>query len=181
MILDLLRSKCSVEDFSKLSKVNELTLSKKSAKSNLKLIQQWDEFAIILFRINDEDIVISTAHSVVEHGDCSFDEKREEFNCVVINLPKAEVQHIEFDMETLFKYSIAKKSKVPPLSSVIECESKKEILELHKNLKKNAIERTVKPFVVVPPCIAIEIISSKKRKPFDLLSSTLDSIEKNTS
>ena len=81
---------------------------------------------------------------------------------------EAEVQQIEFNLEKLFKYLIAKKNKLPQLNEIIAGESKKELIEVQQKAKKNATECHVKPFVVIPHCIAIEILSSKKKKPFDI-------------
>ena len=83
LIWDLLRSKSTKNDF-KDSALDLLTSSKKSAISNLSSIQKFYKFVFILFQMHDKDIVLTTAHTEVKDGDCSYNDNSPEFNYLVV-------------------------------------------------------------------------------------------------
>ena len=187
-LFNFIKSEDSSSDFKCFNNISKVTSSKASPTSILSKIQNFQKAPIILSRHMDQELILTTSHSTVPDGSPSFSssssKNHDEFNCVVIQDMNEPVLPVKIDILDLFNHSNNKKTNVPPIESIINIKDEKSLNKLKNSIPTTSSSastpRTIKPFVIIPHCLALDIIKSDSREPFKMLTSILNNIKINT-
>ena len=160
--------------------ISNILTTRNSGKNNVSIIEKFDGDLFVI-SLHNKKIVMTTHHSEDKNPSPNMPSGEDGVHrCILVKSNKASPIPLEFDPSEWFSKRAHFQADVPNFKAIIEEDNKKGWTDLFssKTITKNTV--TTKKTHIIPPFLATSFLEAPDKKPETVLSSFLDTLERET-